>query len=38
MEGADTPPPGDREISPSYPAWGGIGGAGGVVPLGIHTQ
>jgi hypothetical protein len=24
--------------SPSYPACGGIGGAGGVMPLGIHAQ
>jgi hypothetical protein len=42
-EGAEKAPSrGDRRIEPAcgriYPACGGMGGAGGVMPLGIHTQ
>jgi len=43
LEGAKKAPSGrsDRSIlreAEIYPAVGGMGGAGGVIPLGIHTQ
>jgi hypothetical protein len=42
LEGAKKAPSGRSTdlfcVRPIYPACGGMGGAGGVMPLGIHTQ